>query len=111
MSVISAIILITLIKKKKRKTKKNKDNKAIKKHKNNNKLTYKLEFELKNLPNKIENLRIEKEKIEKIFTSENSIKNGIDPELTKRHNEIINEIEANEERWIELETMKEDCAS
>ena len=93
--------------KKEKKIIKNKEKKEITKNKNNNKLTYKLEFELKNLPEKIEKLKQEKDKIEAIFVSDKAVKNGIDPELTKKHGQILTAIETSEQRWLELELIKE----
>ncbi len=76
--------------------------------KNNRKLTYKLEFELKNLPAKITNIENEINKYNHRLADQDFYINEPDlfNEVTKKLELAKKDLEYFETRWIELEEMK-----
>lgn len=91
----------------------NTDNKAknnlSKKNKSSTKLTYKLQYELNQLPKKIEILNNELTTLNKQFSDPDFFQNNTlrDKSLI-RSKQLSKELEKLENRWVELETMKGD---
>ena len=77
--------------------------------KNTKKLTYKLQYELDNLPKKIEKLNDELQALNQQFSDPDFIKLEAEfkNKILTRSKELQEELESLEERWLELEEMKE----
>lgn len=73
------------------------------------KLTYKLQFELDNLPEKISALEKELIRLNEKFSAPefNNLSTPEKNQLLLRATEINNQIEQSEQRWLELEAMRE----
>ena len=68
------------------------------------KLTYKLKFELENLPNQIDNLKQELDNLEKIISDSTLYEkdNNLFIDTSKKIGTLQSELQEKEERWLEL---------
>ncbi len=101
------IIISQKIDNKSKTTNQNDSNYSAKNQTKPKKLTYKLQYELDNIPKEISKLNQELEKLNQKFLDPNFFADNNSESLLIKSKNISQKIEDLENRWLELEEMKE----